>query len=607
MPGIVGLVTKAPREQAEQELQQMVAAVHHETFYTSGTWIDEASGVYLGWVVRENSFSSAMPVWNERKDVALVFAGEEYPEPGTAQRLKAQGHLLNGNGASYLVHLYEEDPAFPTSLNGQFHGVVVDRSRDLAMLFNDRYGMRRIYYHESKASFYFAAEAKAILAVRPELRRANLRGIGEFIACGCVLENRTLFENVFLLPGAAAWTFRRGSLERKSSYFQPEEWEQQPTLDGESFYQRLRHVFSSNLPRYFNGHEPIALALTGGLDTRAIMAWHRGKCRSAPCYTFGSMFRDIEDVRIARRVTDRCGQPYQVIEIGSDFLSRFAQYAERSVYLTDGCVEVTRASDLYVSEKARGVAPVKIVGTYGSEILRLVPTFKPRRPLDGLFSGPFVESARQAEATYGELRRHHPLTFAVFRQAPWSHYGVLALEESQLTVRSPYLDNDFTQTVYLAPQGPGATRDVRLRLISDGNPALASIRTDRGLAGNRSRLSATVVRMLLEFTYKAEYAYDYGMPNWLAQMDQQLALFRLERLFLGRHKMLHFRVWYRDALSRYVRDMLLDARTLSRPYLVPKAVEALVRDHLSGRRNYTNEIHKLLTLELLQRLFFDSR
>ena len=46
------------------------------------------------------------------------------------------------------------------------------------MLFNDRYGMQRIYCHESKDAFYFAAEAKAILAVRPELRRMDARGLG---------------------------------------------------------------------------------------------------------------------------------------------------------------------------------------------------------------------------------------------------------------------------------------------------------------------------------------------------------------------------------------------------------------------------------------------
>jgi asparagine synthase (glutamine-hydrolysing) len=52
--------------------------------------------------------------------------------------------------------------------------------------------------------------------------------------------------------------------------------------------------------------------------------------------------------------------------------------------------------------------------------------------------------------------------------------------------------------------------------------------------------------------------------------------------------------------------MLLDPRTLSRPYLDRKGVEAVVQGHLKGGRNYTYEIHKLLTLELLHRLFLDS-
>ena len=49
--------------------------------------------------------------------------------------------------------------------------------------------------------------------------------------------------------------------------------------------------------------------------------------------------------------------------------------------------------------------------------------------------------------------------------------------------------------------------------------------------------------------------------------------------------------------------MLLDPRTLSRPYLERKGVEAVVHGHLKGDRNYTTAIHRLLTLELLHRLF----
>jgi asparagine synthase (glutamine-hydrolysing) len=93
----------------------------------------------------------------------------------------------------------------------------------------------------------------------------------------------------------------------------------------------------------------------------------------------------------------------------------------------------------------------------------------------------------------------------------------------------------------------------------------------------------------------------------VARIDHFLSRLRLERLFLGRHKMLHFRVWYRDQLSEYVRQILFDPLTFSRPYLQKNTLEAVVRDHLNGTKNYTTAIHKLITLELLHRLFLDSK
>jgi asparagine synthase (glutamine-hydrolysing) len=318
------------------------------------------------------------------------------------------------------------------------------------------------------------------------------------------------------------------------------------------------------------------------------------------------MFRDCQDVRVARRVARACGQSHEVIEVGAEFLSRFPHYAERSLYLSDGCVDVSRSPDLYLNEKAREIAPVRMVGTFGSEILCRLAMFKPVEPTVGLFRPEFLASIRQAGATYNELRREHPVTFAAFRQSPWYHYGIVALEQTQLAVRTPFLDNDFVRTVFRAPSSLGANHDVRQRLVADGNPALSRIRTDRGIGGGTGGVAAAASHSFHEFTFKAEYAYDYGMPQWLAQIDRLLSPFHVERLFLGRHKLFHFRVWFRDVLSSYVQEVLLDRRTLSRPYLEPRAVEAVVRGHVKGNRNYTNEIHKLLSLELLHRLFLDA-
>jgi asparagine synthase (glutamine-hydrolysing) len=111
---------------------------------------------------------------------------------------------------------------------------------------------------------------------------------------------------------------------------------------------------------------------------------------------------------------------------------------------------------------------------------------------------------------------------------------------------------------------------------------------------------------LHEFTFKAEYAYDYGMPQWIARIDHLLSPLHLETLFLGRHKYAHYRVWYRDVIADYLREVLLDSRSLSRPYLCRTTVENMVNRHIRGDRNYTLEIHSLLTLELLQRQLIDT-
>src|SRR5947208_2417425 len=413
MPGIVGFLTKVPRATAERELRRMVEALLHEPFYGAGTWCDESLGVYIGWVARKGSFADGMPLWNERGDVVLVFSGEEFPEAGTARRLKEKGHTLDTDGPSYLVHLAEEDPSFPAGLNGRFHGLLVDRTGGTATLFNDRYGMHRIYYHEAKEAFYVAAEAKAILAVRPELRRADPRGLGEFVACGCVLEGRTLFQGIHVLPGGAAWVFENGALARKGAYFAPREWEDQERLEPEPYYRELRDTFSRNLPRYFEGWERIGMSLTGGLDTRMIMAWQKPPPRSLPCYTFGGMFRDCQDVLVARQVAHVCEQPHEVIQVGEEFLSRFPRYAERSVYLTDGCVDVSRSHDLYVNERAREIAPVRMTGIYGGEEIRRDRALNQVLPLPGLYRHELLSHVHEARETYAGLLRGHPLSFAV--------------------------------------------------------------------------------------------------------------------------------------------------------------------------------------------------
>src|SRR6516165_11806409 len=127
MPGIVGLITKRPGAWAEERLHRMMDTLMHEPSYTAGSWSDESLGVYVAWIARKGSFADGMPLRNEQGDLVLTFSGEEFPAPGTKQRLKESGHAVDSASCSYLVHLAEESSTFPKELNGRFHGLLVDR------------------------------------------------------------------------------------------------------------------------------------------------------------------------------------------------------------------------------------------------------------------------------------------------------------------------------------------------------------------------------------------------------------------------------------------------------------------------------------------------
>ncbi len=606
MPGIAGIITKRPREQATGELRRMVAAMCHEPFYVSGTWTDAELGIYVGWVELEDPGRGPMPQTNETGDKVLVFSGSDFPQPGTAERLRERGHQVGEGTLAHLIHAAEEDCEFPAGVNGQFHGLLVDRARGTALVFNDRSAARRLYVHEAEDAFYFAAEAKALLAVRPELRRASAKALGELVSCGCVLEDRTLFERIGILPWAAAWSFRNGTLESKGEYFSHREWEEQSELESEEYYGAIRDALVGNLPRYFRETGRIGMSLTGGLDTRVIMAWHKAAPGELPCYTFGSGYRESRDVKIARRIARECAQPYQVIELGQEFLRSYPYYAERTVLMAEGMANVMRCPGLYVNRKARDIAPVRMTGNYGDEIIRHWVVFHPSMPASGIYNREFLREVSAAGETYARSMGQLEPARAAMRQISWFFHGLQALEGSQIEMRSPFLDNQVIQTAYRARGTVYPTNDVRVRMIQDGSTRLGRIRTDLGYAGTGGKAATAFWYLYHRGTMRAEYAFEHGDPQWLAWMDRWLLGRQLEKQFVGMHKFTHFSRWYREELAGYVREVLLDRRTLLRPYLNAKAVESAVEEHLKGTANHTPTINQLLTLEYFHRLFVDT-
>src|SRR6266542_6476719 len=210
MAGIAGIIEFGGPEENDG-LDAMVQCMMHEAFYASGKYSNKSLKLSAGWVAHAGTFADCMPIWNETHDICLIFCGENYDDPAVPAGLKARGHSFNPGDASYLVHFYEEiGIKFLEKLNGWFCGLLIDLKQQKAVLFNDRYGLGRIYFHENEREFFFSSEAKSLLKVLPNLRRLDFKGLGEFLSCGAVLQNRTLFPEIYLMPVGSAWTFSPG-------------------------------------------------------------------------------------------------------------------------------------------------------------------------------------------------------------------------------------------------------------------------------------------------------------------------------------------------------------------------------------------------------------
>ena len=344
MPGIAGIITKNTDTSAVAvELSTMLDSMCHEPFYTHGGLNVPDLGCHIAWVAHRESYSDCNPILNSTGDVALIFSGEHFSTPATAARTQREGRT-----ASELLGLYDKKgDGFVADLNGWFAGLLIDRRRRNVTLFNDRYGVHRIYYTQTKDAFVFASEAKAVLAVCPDTRRLDDVGLGQFLVFATTLEDRTLFSDVRLLPPAAAWTFTGTPEPKKRCYFTPDAWEHQRTSSAEGFYEDLKATVFRVLPQYYRARTGAAVSLTGGLDTRIIMAARPEMDEATPCYTYGGFYRDCYDVHAARDVAATSGQPHHIIPLKRDFFDDFATYAERTVFLTDGYLDITGSHELY--------------------------------------------------------------------------------------------------------------------------------------------------------------------------------------------------------------------------------------------------------------------
>ena len=565
----------------------MLGSMMHEPFYETGLHSAPDLQVCAGWLSHPNSFASRQNSCAQEPALRLVFSGDCFADPSSAGETVLDRYRRLGEGC------------LPT-LNGSFSGLIIDHERNRVLLFNDRYGLERIYFHEADGNTYFASEAKALLRVLPAVRGFDDEGVAEFLRFGCVLGWKTLFRGITCLEGGSLWQFKRGACT-KSRYFTPDSWYGLPSLEEADFETAFLETFRRILPHYARDASRLGISLTGGLDTRMIMATLPRLEPPPVTYTFTGGTGETVDDRLAARVAAACGVEHRLLRIEAAFLDKFAEYVDRTAFITDGCASATRAHEIYLNSQARRLSPVRLTGNFGSEVLRGMSTLKPIDISVDLLDPDFRIRVNAAGSDISTAR--HPAGRAAFQEIPWALYGSLAAARSQLSVRTPYLDNELVALACRAArlQSPAAA----FRYVAENRPELGSIPTDKGFSGRRSGFAQAPRRLLSKVMFKLDYLHTEGLPGWLIPLDAGLSRLAHSGM-MSRHKFLPYRHWFRSNLSSYVTAVLTDPQTSRMSYWNLRGLHDIARSHTAWRGNYVREIDAVLTLDAVHRVLLSD-
>ncbi len=200
MCGIAGAFDRQGRRQFSQiDLLKMGQAIAHRGPDQHGSFTEPGVALHSRRLSIVDLAHGRQPIFNEDRNVVVVFNGEIFNHRELRQELTARGHrFTTESDTEVLVHLWEEKGMdLVDDLEGQFAFALHDRRAGTLFLARDRFGICPLFWHQTPEGwFLFGSEIKAILAsgmLSPELDPRGVDHIFTFFAMGT---RRTMFRGV---------------------------------------------------------------------------------------------------------------------------------------------------------------------------------------------------------------------------------------------------------------------------------------------------------------------------------------------------------------------------------------------------------------------------
>ena len=317
MCGIAGAIAGLPETEISSRVWGLLHGLAHRGPDDSGVFARDGVAIGNTRLAIIDLEHGDQPKVIEDGRVAAVVNGEIYNFREIRKNLENLGHRFTSNSDTECVlrGYMEWGTSLPDHLDGMFAIAIADRRNDTVFLARDRFGEKPLFYASGNYGTVFASEIKALLDWPEIPRTLNREALGYFLRLGFCPGPQTLFKEIQQLePGCAATIAPTGI--RTWSYFQPR---YQPdntikTLDDAA--ELLRPELESSITSRTVSDVPIAVLLSGGIDSSAVAAIVAANSNQ-PLKTFTVRFEEqtYDESPIAREVAEHIGSEHHEITV----------------------------------------------------------------------------------------------------------------------------------------------------------------------------------------------------------------------------------------------------------------------------------------------------
>ena len=296
--GIIDIQKKYSNPELRNALAAMNSKVVHRGPDDEGTFVENHIGIGMRRLSIIDLLGGHQPIFNEKKNLAIVCNGEIYNHRRLRESLEEKGHIFHTRSdAEVVVHAYEEygTDCF-AKLDGMFAVAIYDLKKRKLVLARDKAGEKPLYWHKNDLFFCFASELKSITQMEEVAREISPEGLHQYLTLTYIPAPLTIFKNIYKLEAASFMVVEADGNISCSQYWDMVYDDSQLIDDYDACKKMIREALFQAVESRLMSDVPLGTFMSGGIDSTLITGIAtRILGKSVDTFTIGFEYSDYDE------------------------------------------------------------------------------------------------------------------------------------------------------------------------------------------------------------------------------------------------------------------------------------------------------------------------